>query len=63
MTISPKLGRVFFFAKLCTYDLSDLNRIDSPDTDFLPCVKPAVLNDLSADLDSRILLKFIAEEA
>ena len=59
MTISPKLGRVFF----CTYDLSDLNRIDSPDTDFLPCVKPAVLNDLSADLDSRILLKFIAEEA
>ena len=36
---------------------------DSPDTDFLPCVKPAVLNDLSADLDSRVLLKFIADVA
>lgn len=35
----------------------------SPDTDFLPCVKPAVLNDLSADLDSRVLLKFIADVA
>ena len=41
----------------------DRNHNDLPDTDFLPCVKPAVLNDLSADLDSRVLLKFIAEVA
>ena len=34
-----------------------------PETDFLACLKPAVLSDLSTDLDSRVLLKFIAEVA